>query len=220
MVIPRFNVEVQIMTSGQPDQNTIAIRNPSIKSVCVYCGSSARVSDTYKQAASKMGEILGRNGLRLVYGGGRSGLMGLVADGTLNAGGSVFGAIPSHIASREISHPGLTELRVVDTMHERKQLLADHADAFVILPGGLGTLDEFFEIITWRQLGLHDMPIVIVNIDGYWTLLIALIDKLVAEGFALEHDRRNLRVVDRVEDVMEALMTAPKEHFDPQTKWI
>ncbi len=191
-----------------------------IKSVCVYCGASARVSDVYKHAAIRMGEILGENGLRLVYGGGRSGLMGLVADGVLKVGGTAFGVIPEHIASREISHTGLTELRVVHSMHERKQLMVDHADAFVVLPGGLGTLDEFFEIMTWRQLGLHDMPIIVVNVDGYWTSLIQLIDKLVAEGFARESDRQYLRIVDSVEDVVTALKTAPREHFDPQTKWI
>jgi hypothetical protein len=208
------------MIPVQPDPAKPASANSDIKSVCVYCGASPRVADSYKQTAIRMGEILGENGLRLVYGGGRSGLMGLVADATLKAGGAVFGAIPGHIASREISHTGLTELRVVNTMHERKQLLVDHADAFVILPGGLGTLDEFFEIMTWRQLGLHDMPVVLVNTGGYWTPLVQLIDKLVEEGFARESDRHHLQIVDTVEDVMKALKAAPREHLDPQTKWI
>lgn len=167
-----------------------------------------------------MGAVIGRNNMKLVYGGGRVGLMGLVADATLEHGGEVLGIIPNHIKEREVDHPGLTELRVVDTMHERKQLMVDHADAFVILPGGLGTMDEFFEIMTWRQLGLHDKPIVIVNVDGFWNPLLTLIDALIAAGFARSGDRDGLVIVDKVDDVLKALERTPSERLDPQTKWI
>lgn len=167
-----------------------------------------------------MGEMIGRNGLKLVYGGGRVGLMGLVADATLQHGGEVLGIIPNHIKEREVDHPGLTELRVVDSMHERKQMMVDNADAFIILPGGLGTMDEFFEIITWRQLGLHDKPVVIVNVDGFWDPLLALIDALIDAGFARTGDRENLIIVDSVSDVLNGLKNAPSEHLDPQTKWM
>lgn len=167
-----------------------------------------------------MGTLLGQNGYGLVYGGGRVGLMGLVADATLAAGGKVVGIIPEHIKSREVDHTELTELYVVESMHMRKQMMVDRSDAFVVLPGGLGTLDEFFEIMTWRQLGLHDKPIIVVNIGEYWTALLHLIDVMVNEGFVRAADRDCVVVVDSVDDVIPALSTAPREHIDPQTKWI
>lgn len=191
-----------------------------IKNICVYCGSSGRVADLYKQAARRMGEIIGSNGRGLVYGGGRVGLMGLVADAALEAGSHVVGIIPEHIKVREVDHTGLSELHVVHSMHERKQMMVDRSDAFVILPGGLGTMDEFFEIMTWRQLGLHDKPIVVVNVGGYWTSMMHLIDVMIKEGFVRESDREWLQVVDSVEDVLNALDTAPGEIVDPQTKWM
>lgn len=191
-----------------------------IKSICVYCGSSGRAADLYKQAARRMGEIIGSNGRGLVYGGGRVGLMGLVADAALEAGSHVVGIIPEHIKVREVDHTGLSELHVVQSMHERKQMMVDRSDAFVILPGGLGTLDEFFEIMTWRQLGLHDKPIVVVNVGGYWTSMMHLIDVMIKEGFVRESDREWLQVVDSVEDVLAALDAAPDEIVDPQTKWM
>lgn len=188
-----------------------------LKNICVYCGSSGRVADFYKDAATRLGEILGQNNRRLVYGGGNVGLMGLVANATMESGGEAIGIIPSHIESREISNTGLTELHVVGSMHERKQMMVDRADAFVVLPGGLGTLDEFFEIMTWRQLGLHDKPIVVVNIGEYWTALIHLIDVMVKEGFVRAADRDGLQVVDNIEDVLSALDNAPREEFNPKT---
>lgn len=201
-------------------QKNISASDLKIENVCVYCGSSGGVADLYKDAARRLGQLLGQAGLNLVYGGGKSGLMGLVAEGVLSCGGKAYGIIPHHIASREISHTGLTELHTVNTMHERKQMMVDRADAFVILPGGLGTLDEFFEIMTWRQLGLHDKPIVVVNIDGYWSPLLTLIDRLIDLGFARESDRQCLIVVDSVESVIDSLSTAPREKVDPQSKWI
>src|SRR4051812_28646019 len=154
-----------------------------VRAVCVYCGSSGKVADAYKTAAHELGIRLGSEGLRLVYGGGRVGLMGIVADASLSVGGEVIGIIPEHIQKLEVDHGGLTELHVVDSMHTRKRMMVERSDAFVVLPGGLGTLDEMFEIITWRQLRLHDKPVVIVNIAGYWDPLKILLAHLRDSGF-------------------------------------
>lgn len=191
-----------------------------IKSVCVYCGSSARVDQAYKDAAVELGQAIAAKGWDVVYGGGRVGLMGLVADSALSSGAKVYGIIPRHIQSREIEHTDLTELCVVDTMHVRKQMMVDKADAFVILAGGLGTLDEFFEILTWKQLGLHDKPVVMVNINGYWTKMVEAIRHIASEKFMREEDMNMFHVVDTVAEVADALVNAPKERFDPSTKWI
>ena len=191
-----------------------------IQSVCVYCGSSARVDQVYKDAAVTLGKSIADNGWNVVYGGGRVGLMGLVADSALSAGGKVFGVIPKHIQAREIDHTELTELHIVDSMHIRKQMMVDRADAFVILAGGLGTLDEFFELLTWKQLGLHDKPIVMVNIRGYWTKMIEAIQYIADEKFMRAEDFGMFQVVDSVEEVAAAILQAPHERFDPSTKWI
>lgn len=191
-----------------------------LKSVCVYCGSSARVDQIYKDAAVELGRLLAENDWGLVYGGGRVGLMGLVADSALSAGARAVGIIPKHIQSREIEHTDLTELHIVDTMHVRKQMMVDKADAFVILAGGLGTLDEFFEVLTWKQLGLHDKPVVMVNINGYWTKMLEAIRHIASEKFMREEDLRMFQVVDSVADVPRALKVAPNERFDPSSKWI
>lgn len=191
-----------------------------IHSVCVYCGSSNRVDEKFKQAARALGKILAAEGLHLVYGGGHVGLMGIVADTVLDGGGKVTGVIPSHIADKEVAHGGLSELRIVDTMHERKQIMVDLSDAFIILPGGLGTMDEFFEIFTWWQLGLHDKPIIIVNIDGYWDPLLLLIDSIITHKFGRESDREYICVISEVDGIIEALENAPREKVSPKTKWI
>ncbi len=193
---------------------------PEIRSICVYCGSSARVADSYKEAASLLGSRIGGRGLQLVYGGGRVGLMGIVADATLKAGGSVVGIIPEHIQVLEVEHTGVTELHVVDSMHTRKRMMAERSDAFVVLPGGFGTMDETFEVLTWRQLGLHDKPIVLLDVDGYWQPLIAFIDHMIAEGFARPEHRKLYRVVATVDDVFEALAAAPEPTVAPQAKWM
>ena len=191
-----------------------------IKNVCVYCGSSSKVDNVYKEAATKLGGLIAAEKWRVVYGGGRVGLMGLVADSTLTAGGEVIGIIPSHIEEREVQHNELTELHVVDTMHVRKQMMVDKSQAFVILAGGLGTLDELFELLTWKQLGLHDKPIVIVNINGYWTKLLEAVGHIADEGFMRQEDLNMFIVVDDVSEVPQALKEAPSEKFDPTTKWI
>lgn len=181
----------------------------SLSSVCVYCGASARVADVHKEAAHALGDGLARRGIRMVYGGGRVGLMGIAADAAIAAGGEVVGIIPEHIQSAEVEHTGLTELHVVDSMHTRKRMMVERSDAFVILPGGLGTLDEAFEILTWKQLQLHDKPIVIADVDGYWRPLLGLIDHMVAQGFARIDRAALYRVADNIDGVFEALEEMP-----------
>ena len=178
-------------------------------SICVYCGSSASVAAQYRHAASELGRLLAERGIKVVYGGGRVGLMGLVADAALAAGGEVVGIIPRHIEEMEVAHQTLTELLVVETMHERKRMMVDRAQGFVVLPGGLGTLDETFEILTWKQLSLHHHPVVILNVDGYWDPLLELIRHAAAKGFVRPEHAKLFRAVAKVEDVLPALMAEP-----------
>ena len=191
-----------------------------IKSVCVYCGSSSRVSERYRQLAERLGRLVAARGVDLVYGGGRVGLMGLAADAALAAGGRVVGIIPEHIQQLEVEHTGLSELLVVDSMHTRKRLMFERSDAFVVLPGGLGTLDETVEIITWRQLGLHDKPMVIVDDGDYWRPFIGLIDHMIDSGFARDEHRSLYAVVSSVDAVFDALARAPTPTVEPQAKWL
>jgi uncharacterized protein (TIGR00730 family) len=181
----------------------------SIASVCVYCGSSLGANPRHAEAARQFGDELAGHGIRLVYGGGRIGLMGQIADAVLAGGGQVIGVIPEHLQVQEKGHHGVTELHVVASMHERKNLMFELSDAFVILPGGFGTLDEAFEMLTWRQLQLHDKPILFLDIDGYWTLLDKLVDHFIAEGFARESSRRLFMMVTAVEDIIPALLRQP-----------
>ncbi|MEC8181174.1 MAG: TIGR00730 family Rossman fold protein [Pseudomonadota bacterium] len=176
-----------------------------IKSICVFCGSSSAVAETHKDAARRFGAILAKNGVRLIYGGGRVGLMGLVADGAAQAGGEVIGVIPDFLERIEVGNREISELVVTDSMHARKAKMYELADAFVTLPGGLGSLDETFEVITWTQLKLSAKPFVVVNVDGYWQPLLALIDHVIAAGFARPANRDILQVVDDVEAVLPAL---------------
>lgn len=176
-----------------------------MKTICVYCGSSSDVDDIYKQVARDFGRLMAEEGITLVYGGGHVGLMGIIADAVLQGGGEVIGIIPEFITAREISHDHLTELHVVKTMHERKMLMAERSDAFVVLPGGFGTMDEFFEILTWRQLQIHDKPIVLLNTEGYWSGLIELLDNIIAKGFARPAHKENFKVVTQTEEVLPAL---------------
>jgi hypothetical protein len=181
----------------------------NIRSLCVYCGSSGAVDAQYRDAASELGVHLAQAGIELVYGGGRVGLMGLLADGALAAQGKVTGIIPSRLWDAEVAHHGVSELVVVDSMHERKRLMAERADAFAVLPGGIGTLDEMFEIVSWKQLRLHDKPIFLVDICGYWAPLRALLDHIIDTGFAREQTRGLLHVVASVAALMAALSEAP-----------
>lgn len=189
-------------------------------SVCVYCGASSRVSDLYKNAAHALGAGLAEREIQVVYGGGRVGLMGILADAAIAAGGSVVGIIPEHIQALEVEHTGLAELHVVDSMHTRKRMMVDRSDAFIVLPGGLGTMDETFEILTWKQLRLHDKPIVIVDVDGYWSPLTGMIEHMIERGFCQPAHRALFTVVDKVEDVFEALRRQPEPAVPPETKWL
>jgi len=191
-----------------------------VSTICVYLGSSSRCDEIHKTTTHAFGQLMAKSGLSLVYGGGRVGLMGMLADSVLEAGGKVTGIIPEHISKREIQHNELTELHVVDSMHTRKRMMVDLSDAFVVLSGGIGTLDELCEIMTWKQLGMHDKPIVIVNVAGYWTPFLAMIDNVIAGKFMREEDRRLFTVVDNIEDAIKALSDAPSETFDPSSKWI
>jgi len=184
----------------------------NIRSLCVYCGSSGAVAAPYREAASELGVQLAQAGIAVVYGGGRVGLMGLLADAALGAGGKVTGIIPSRLRDKEVAHHGLTELVVVDSMHERKRLMAERADAFAILPGGIGTLDETFEILSWKQLRLHDKPVLLVDIGGYWGPLRTLLDHIAAHGFARPETRGYLQIVSSVADLMAMLLQAPAAH--------
>jgi uncharacterized protein (TIGR00730 family) len=191
-----------------------------IKRIAVYCGSSGRVDEVYRAAATRLGVVLAGAGIELIYGGGRIGLMGLLADAALASGGRVAGIIPTHLHDQEVGHGGLTELVVVQSMHERKRVMFERADAFAVLPGGLGTLDETLEIITWKQLGLHDKPIVLVDVAGYWAPLIELFDHTVASGFASRRALQLYRVVARVEDVLPALAAAPEPQLASESKLV
>lgn len=173
--------------------------------VCVFCGSSPGARPEYGEAARALARQLVAEGVGLVYGGGSVGLMGELADAALAEGGEVIGVIPRHMMSREIAHQGLADLRVVASMHERKALMYDLSDGFVALPGGLGTLEELFEIVTWSQLGLHVKPTGLLDVEGYFSLLVEFLDHLVAEGFVKEEHRRLLVVEERPERLLAEL---------------
>jgi uncharacterized protein (TIGR00730 family) len=155
--------------------------------ICVFCGSNAGRAPAYAAAAHSLGTLLARRGIGLVYGGGNVGLMGIVADAALAAGGEVIGVIPRALVDRELAHRGVTDLRVVASMHERKQLMHDLADGFVALPGGFGTLDELFEALTWAQLGMHGKPCGLLDVDDFWQPLVRLVEQQVAENFVRPH---------------------------------
>jgi uncharacterized protein (TIGR00730 family) len=192
--------------------------NP-VKKVCVFCGSAAKAIPTYGGIATDVGRTLVAHGYEVVFGGGRVGLMGIVADAMLGAGGKVHGVIPEFMKIREVAHHGLTRLDVVETMHERKQIMADNADAFLILPGGLGTLDETFEILTWKLLGLHNKPVLILNEKGFWQPLLNLINHIIEEQFATADSHHLYRVVDCVADLPKALATPDQKQIDVTNKW-
>jgi uncharacterized protein (TIGR00730 family) len=173
--------------------------------VCVYCGSAVGLDPRYHEAARELGLALAAAGIELVFGGGRVGLMGVVADAVLAGGGRVVGIIPDRLRAAELAHKGVTELVIAASMHDRKRLMAERADAFAVLPGGIGTLDETFEILTWRQLGLHDKPIFLVDVAGYWQPLRSLFDHLAAHGFTAMLVPGLLEIVTSVAELMTVL---------------
>ena len=163
-----------------------------MRSVCVYCGSNPGSRPAYAERAAQLGTRLAQDGLALVYGGGNVGLMGIVADAALEAGGEVVGVIPEQLVGWEVAHTGLTRLEVVANMHERKARMFDLSDAFVALPGGFGTMDEMFEMLTWRQLGLGDKPCAFLDVEGFFSPLLSMMDRMVEERFLHEDQRRDL----------------------------
>ncbi|MHB8626935.1 MAG: LOG family protein [Aggregatilineales bacterium] len=175
--------------------------------VCIFCGSSNGAREAYNTAARTIGTSLAKRGLGLVYGGGRVGLMGTVADAALAAGGQVIGVIPQSLVDKEVGHHSLTELRIVHSMHERKALMVDLSDAFIAMPGGAGTMDEFFEIFTWAQLGFHRKPCALLNVAGYYDPLLAFMDHAVQEGFIRVEHRDLIRVDDEPDRLLDTLAT-------------
>ena len=184
-------------------------------SVCVYCGSRDGSEPAYARAAEAAGTLIGRLGWRLVYGGGRAGLMGRVADAALAAGATVVGVIPSSLMERELGHRGLHELHVVQTMHQRKHLMAERADAFLALPGGLGTFEELFEVWTWRQLGYHDKPLGLLNVDGYYDGLVGFLAHTERQGFVSAAQRSLLQVDSDAERLLQRLGQLAGEATEP-----
>jgi uncharacterized protein (TIGR00730 family) len=185
--------------------------------ICVYCGSSSGAAPDYAEAARSLGDTLARNGVTLVYGGAAVGLMGVLADAVLGAGGEVVGVITRQLIGREIAHPGLTELIRVDSMHQRKQKMFELADAFVALPGGLGTLEELTEVATWAQLGLHHKPMATLDVGGYWAAFHRFLAEAVGHGFIKPENRELIINVGTVDEVLPAL----RGYAPPRVeKWI
>lgn len=179
-----------------------------MRSVCVFCGSRSGARPAYTTAATDLGQMLADQGWRLVYGAGDVGLMGTTARAAHQAGGQTFGVIPVHLMQREVGKRDLSQFVVTENMHERKKVMFMNSDAIVVLPGGAGSLDEFFEVLTWRQLGLHQKPIFLLNTEGYWKPLTGLIDHVIAEGFADDSLRDFIRTVDDLQDLSSALRAA------------
>ena len=184
--------------------------SPSPVSLCVFCGARFGNDPATRDTAVQLGALLAREGITLVYGGGGVGLMGLVANAALAGGATVIGVIPQFLLKREAGHPDLTETVVVETMHERKLQMFERSDAFVVLPGGLGTLEEFFEVLSWRTLGLHSKPIVIIDQGGYWQPLAALLRGVVEGGFAERTHLDHVAFVSDLKDVLPAIAAMPR----------
>lgn len=193
------------------------INNITMKSITVFCGSSFGSDEIYKEQATLLGQTLAKQNIQLIYGGANVGLMGAVADGVLLEGGKAIGVLPHFLQSKEIAHQNLTELILVETMHERKTKMNDLCDGVIVLPGGYGTLEEFFEMITWAQLGLHKKPIAILNIDGFYDDLIKLVQTMVDKGFLKQINQEMLLVSDSIDALLEKM----KNYQAPTVgKWI
>jgi uncharacterized protein (TIGR00730 family) len=193
------------------------IKIKTMKRITVFCGSSSGTEEIYTLQATLLGETLAKRNIELVYGGAKVGLMGSVADGVLNHGGKAIGVLPNFLGSKEIAHPKLTRLILVDTMHERKTKMNDLCDGVIALPGGFGTLDELFEMLTWGQLGLHKKPIAILNVDGYYDALIVFVQTMVEKGLLKEVNQQMLLVSDSIEELLDKM-----ENYVAPTvgKWI
>lgn len=188
-----------------------------MKRICVFCGSNSGHGEKYRAMAVTLGHALAARGLGLVYGGGRVGLMGAIADAVLERGGEVIGVIPEDLVKKEVAHKGLSDLRVVGSMHERKALMARLSDGFIAMPGGFGTLDEFCEILTWAQLGLHQKPCGVLDVGGYFDLFLKFVDHSVAQGF-VRAEHRDLVLVERApEALLDAFESYKPVNLD---KWL
>ncbi len=188
-----------------------------MQSVCVYCGASPGLDPQFVPSATAVGRLIAESGRTLIYGGGRVGLMGAVADGALGAGGKVIGVIPQSLVSKEVAHRSLTELRVVESMHQRKAMMADLSDGFLALPGGIGTLEELFEVWTWGQLGLHAKPYGLLDIAGFYAPLLAFLDRLVEQRFVRPEHRAMLQVSDDPAALLSSIAAHWPEYLP---KWI
>lgn len=188
-----------------------------MKSLCIFCGSNPGAKKVYKESAVQLGKTLAESGMTLVYGGSSVGIMGAVADAALEAGGDVIGVIPQSLVDREVAHPNLTKLHVVHSMHERKALMADLSEGFVALPGGIGTLEEFFEVLTWAQLGEHDKPCSLYNVDDYYAPLLDFFDHMIDQKFFREETRSMVLIENEPQSLLKALRQYRAPHV---TKWI
>ena len=189
----------------------------AVRAVCVFCGSSAPADPRYRDAAQALGALIARRNVTLVYGGGSVGLMGNLADAALDHGGRVIGVIPAGLFAREVNHTGLTELREVTSMHERKQLMYDLSNGFIALPGGLGTLEELAEVATWSQLGLHSKPVVLLNVGGFWDSLLAQLDLMARAGLLQPANRNLIRQARSADEALAVLAAAAPAQPE---KWI
>jgi uncharacterized protein (TIGR00730 family) len=188
-----------------------------MKRICVFCGSNNRANPVYLESAERVGLFLAENNIELVFGGGRVGLMGKIADTVMHHGGKVIGIIPESLAIKEVAHQGLSELIIVDTMHERKAQMADHSDGFIALPGGFGTFEELCEIITWAQLGIHHKPCGFLNINNYYDPLIKLFDQATAEGFVHPEHRTLVLIEETIEQMFEKMKNYQPPNIE---KWL
>ncbi len=188
-----------------------------MKNICVFCGSSLGLRPIYQQAAAALGKLIVQRDINLVYGGGKVGLMGVVTDAVLAAGGEAIGVIPAFLAAKEIAHPGLTKLHIVNSMHERKAMMAELSDGFIAMPGGFGTFEEFFEALTWEQLGLHQKPHGLLNIEGYYDPLLKLVDTAIAENFIREQHRNLILVSSNPKSLLDLMSNYKPINVE---KWI
>ena len=195
----------------------MSIPRHSFQRLCVFCGSSKGARDIYVHVAQALGHELAKRQIELVYGGGNVGLMGVIADAVLEAGGRVIGVIPEQLMARELGHTGIQDLRIVKTMHERKALMAELADGFIALPGGIGTYEEFFEVLTWAQLGIHDKPCALLNVDGFYNPVLRLLDHAVEEKFIRAAHREVVVVETEPALLLDAMAAHKPPHFH---KWI
>ena len=178
-----------------------------MKSICVYCGANPGTLPIYRESAMRLGQLLAKARVQIVYGGGNVGLMGIIADAALAEGGHVLGVIPESLEKLEVAHRGLTELRIVRSMHERKSMMAEHSQAFIALPGGIGTAEEIFEVFTWSQLGIHLKPCGILNVGGFYDGFIQQIQRMVTDGFLRAEQAEQLIIDDDIERLLKRLMT-------------